>query len=61
MKNKKYEEIVTQESETIKHLFKMLSPQMANFLKARREIDDFDDIDKIRENNLGQRLAKLRN
>lgn len=61
LKNKKYKEIVTHESETIKHLFKMMSPKMANFLKARREIEPFDDIDKIREVNLGQRLATLRN
>ena len=51
---------MNQESETIKHLFKMMSPKMSNFLKARREIDDYDDIDKIREANLGQRLAGLR-
>eukprot|EP00353_Schmidingerella_taraikaensis_P001210 CAMPEP_0185597214 /NCGR_PEP_ID=MMETSP0434-20130131/81224_1 /TAXON_ID=626734 ORGANISM="Favella taraikaensis, Strain Fe Narragansett Bay" /NCGR_SAMPLE_ID=MMETSP0434 /ASSEMBLY_ACC=CAM_ASM_000379 /LENGTH=73 /DNA_ID=CAMNT_0028225875 /DNA_START=1532 /DNA_END=1753 /DNA_ORIENTATION=+ len=51
--NKKYEQIITQESETVRHLYKMLSPKMANFLKARKEIEPFDDLDKLRETNLG--------
>ena len=29
--NKKYNRIITQESETVKHLYSMLSPKMANF------------------------------
>ena len=43
----------------MKHLFKMLSPEMSNFLKARKDIEPYDDLDQLREKNLGQRLAEL--
>ena len=51
--NRKYQRIITQESETVKHLFQMLSPEMANFQKAKREIEPYDDIEKLRETNIG--------
>ena len=47
--NEKYREIITKESETVKHLFKMLSPKMANFAKAKREIEPYDDINELRQ------------
>ena len=47
--NEKYREIITKESETVKHLFKMLSPKMANFAKAKREIEPYDDINELRK------------
>ena len=43
--NEKYRKIITQESETVRHLYKMLSPKMANFEKAKKEIEPYDDID----------------
>lgn len=60
LKNKKYEQIITAESDTIKHLYKMLSPKMANFAKARKEIEPFDDLNALRETQLDKRLANLR-
>lgn len=35
----------------------MLSPRMANFERARKEIEPYDDIDEIRKMNMGQRMA----
>ena len=58
--NKNYERIITQESETVKHLYKMLSPKMANFAKAKNEIEPYDDLEALRQKNMGQRLADLR-
>ena len=43
--NDKYQRIITQESETVKHLYKMLSPKMANFKRAQKDIEPYDDID----------------
>ena len=47
--NEKYREIITKESETVKHLFKMLSPKMANFAKAKMEIEPYDDSNELRQ------------
>ena len=47
--NEKYRKIITQESETVKHLFKMLSPKMADFSKAKKEIEPYDDINELRK------------
>ena len=41
--NEKYRRIITQESETVKHLYRMLSPTMANFKQAKEEIEPYDD------------------
>lgn len=38
----------------------MMSPEMANFQRANKEIEPYDDLEKLRENNIGQRLADLR-
>ena len=33
---------------------------MANFQRARKDIEPYDDDEKLRETNIGQRLANLR-
>ena len=38
----------------------MLSPKMANFAKARKEIEPFDDLNTLRKTKMDQRLAELR-
>lgn len=43
--NKKYQDIITGESETVAHLYKMLSPKMGNFKKAKKEIEPYDDLE----------------
>ena len=48
------------ESDTIKNLHDKLSPKMGNFLRARKAVEAYDDIDKIRETPLVSRLTTLR-
>ena len=38
----------------------MLEPKVANFARVKRDIDDYDDLNDLRETNIGQRLAQLR-
>ena len=38
----------------------MLSPKMANFEKAKKEIEPYDDVNELRKQNFGSRLANLR-
>ena len=38
----------------------MFSPKVANFARARKDIEPFDDIKQLRQVNIGQRLADLR-
>lgn len=59
-KNKEYGMLITKESDTIRQLHEKLSPRMGNFLKARRDIEPFDDLDKIRQTKLDDRLFELR-
>jgi hypothetical protein len=33
---------------------------MANFERARKDIEPYDDIEELRQTNIGQRLANLR-
>lgn len=58
--NNKYQKIITADSETVKHLYKMLEPKVANFERVKKDLDDYDDLNDLRETNIGQRLAQLR-
>ena len=58
--NRKYKNIITKESETVKHLYNMISPKTGNFARAKQEIEPYDDLDELRKENLGQRMAQAR-
>ena len=52
--------MITRDSETVKHLFQMFSPNFADFKKAKREIEPYDDLCELEKMNLGQRINELR-
>ena len=56
----KYQRLITHESETVKHLYQMFSPNTSNKMRATREIEPYDDLNSLREKNMGQRMADLR-
>jgi len=49
----KYQRLITHESETVKHLYKMFSPNTSNKMRATREIEPYDDLNSLREKNMG--------